>query len=121
MNRIETIAARLRTAAFERGAGPYEMAEIDALLEFVSALDPEQEMHHHECAQAAVQRLAIAAANAESWLTSRRAELAERDHSVACRELTETIATLGGAVRFVEDAVNEWKKEVDLKNYIRRL
>ena len=111
MHRLPTINARLRTAAHERGASPCEMAELDALMRFVSALDPDSEMDHHVRAKAAADRLTIAGVNTASWLRSRRDEHVEAERRIEYAELTEVIATLEGTIRFVEDAVGKWTEE----------
>ena len=111
MHKMATIAARLRTAAHKRGAWPHEMAEVDALMRFLAALDPDSEMEDHVRAEAAAERLAIAGAHTASWLRSRRNELVEAERRVEYEELTDVIATLNGALRFVDEAIGKWKEE----------
>ena len=101
---------KVKVIAHNAGAWPYELVELDALLDFIAKVDSGS-TDPLERAIAAIDRLEVAGRHAISWMQSRRYERAKYEHRVDCEEILGAETGLEARIAEARAIIESWMNE----------
>ena len=101
---------RVKVIAYNAGLWPYEMVELDALLDFIEKIESGP-MDQRERSIAAIDRLEVAGVHAISWMKSCRSERAKYEDRVTCEEILGAESGLKARIAEARAIIERWKEE----------